>query len=161
MSRALSTLFKTMGNAQETGEVLLALVTIDSPSIIGGPLRIVQDLQNITSNGNVYTAFPFEIRLAGDSDDGPAKIMLTVDNIDRTMAAAIKGIPPSTPPTVKVEIVIASQPDVVEISMPNLLLKNVTGDAFRIDGELWMDEEDLMPFPEGSFTPPNFPGLFK
>lgn len=161
MSRSLSTLFKTMANASETGEVLLALVTIDSPSIIGGPLRVVQNLQNITSNGNVYTAFPFEIRLAGDNDEGPAKIMLSIDNIDRTMAAAIKGIPPSTPPTITVEIVIASQPDTVEISLSNLKLKNVTGDAFRIDGELWMDEEDLIPFPEGSFTPPYFPGLFK
>ncbi len=161
MSRSLSTLFKTMSNASETGEVLLALVTIDSPSIVGGPLRVVQDLQNITSNGNLYTAFPFEIRLAGDSDEGPAKITLSIDNIDRTMAAAIKGIPPSTPPSVTVEIVIASQPDTVEITLSNLKLKNVTGDAFRIDGELWMDEEDLLPFPEGSFTPPYFPGLFK
>lgn len=161
MARSLSTLFKTMSNASETGEVLLALVTIDSPSIVGGPLRVVQDLQNITSNGNVYTAFPFEIRLAGDSDNSPAKITLTIDNIDRTMIAAIKGIPPTTPPTVKVEIVVASQPDTVEITMDNLVLKNVTGDAFRIDGELWMDEEDLLPFPEGSFTPPLFPGLFK
>lgn len=161
MSRSLSTLFKTMSNASETGEVLLALVTIDSPSIIGGPLRVVQDLQNITSNGNVYTAFPFELRLASDADEGPAKITLTLDNIDRTMAAAIKGIPPTSPPNVTVEIVVASQPNVVEISMPNLVLKNVSGDAFRIDGELWMDEEDLLPFPEGSFTPPMFPGLFK
>ena len=161
MSRSLSTLFKTMANASETGEVLLALVTIDSPSIVGGPLRVVQDLQDITSNGNLYTAFPFEIRLAGDSDEGPSKITLSLDNIDRTMAAAIKGIPPSTPPTVMVEIVIASQPDTVEITLSNLKLKNVTGDAFRIDGELWMDEEDLLPFPEGSFTPPYFPGLFK
>lgn len=161
MSRNLSSLFKTMANASETNEVLLALVTIDSPSIVGGPLRIVQDLQNITSNGNVYTAFPFEIRLAGDTDDGPAKISLSVDNIDQSMAAAIKAIPPQTPPTVLVEIIIASQPDTVEISIPNLKLKNVSGDAFRIDGELWMDEEDLLPFPEGSFTPPYFPGLFK
>jgi Domain of unknown function (DUF1833) len=161
MSRSMSTLFKTMANASETGEVLLALVTIDSPSIVGGPLRVVQDLQNITSNGNVYSAFPFEIRLANDDDQGPAKITLTLDNIDRTMAAAIKGIPPQDPPSVTVEIVVASAPNTVEITMSGLTLKNVTGDAFRIDGELWMDEEDLLPFPEGSFTPTYFPGLFK
>lgn len=161
MSRTLSTLFKTMSYSQDTSEVLLALVTIESPLIIGGPLRVVQDVKDIVSNGNTYTAFPFEIRLAADSDDGPSKITISLDNIDRTMAAAIKAIPPSTPPTVKVEIVIASQPNTVEISMSNMKLRNVTGDAFRIDGELWMDEEDLMPFPEGSFTTNFFPGLFK
>lgn len=161
MSRNLSTLFKTMANASETNEVLLALVTISSAFIVGGPLRVVQDLQNITSNGNVYTAFPFEIRLAGDGDDGPSKITLSIDNIDRSITAAIKGIPPESPPTVKVEIVIASQPNSPEITLDGLVLRNVTGDAIRLDGELWMDEEDLLPFPEGSFTPNTFPGLFR
>lgn len=150
-----------MTNAQETGEVLLALVTIDHPSIIGGPLRVVQDMKDLTSNGNVYTAFPFEIRLPEDSDDGQATVTLTIDNIDRTIAATIKGIPPSSPPSVTVDLVIASQPDTIEMSMQGLTLRNVTGDAFQIEGELAMDEEDLIAFPEGSFTPQYFPGLFK
>lgn len=161
MSRATSSLFKTMANAQETGEVLLALVTISSPSITGGPLRVVQDLHNLTSNGNVYTAFPFEIRLPEDGDDGPAKVRLSIDNIDRSIAVAIKSIPPSNPPTVMVEIVIASQPDVVEITIPDMKLRDVTGDAFQITGELQIDDEDLIPFPEGAMTPQNFPGLFR
>lgn len=161
MSRTTSTLFKQMANAQETGEVLLALVTISHSSIIGGPLRVVQDLKDITSNGNVYTAFPFEIRLPADSDEGPAKVTLSIDNIDRSIAQTIRSIPPSSPPTVTVDIVVASQPDVVEISIPNMTLRNVTGDAFRIDGDLMMDEEDLIPFPEGLITPQTFPGVFK
>ncbi len=161
MSRTTSTLFKSMANAQETGEVLLALVTITHSSIIGGPLRVVQDLQDITSNGNVYTAFPFEITLPSDSDDGPAKVMLRIDNIDRSIAQTIRTIPPSSPPTVQVDIIVASQPDTVELSMPNMTLRNVSGDAFQIEGELRMDEEDLITFPEGSFTPQHFPGLFK
>ncbi len=150
-----------MSNAQETGEVLLALVTITSSYIVGGPLRLVQDLQNITSNGNVYTAFPFEVRLPSDNDEGFGKVTLTIDNIDRSIAAAIKSIPPSAPPLVQIDIVVASQPNTVEMSLPNLVIRNISGDAFRIDGELWVDEEDLLPFPEGAFTPQYFPGLFK
>lgn len=161
MSRSTSTLFKTMANAQETGEVLLALVTITHSTIVGGPLRFVQDLQNITSNGNVYTAFPFQITLPSDADEGPAKVMLVIDNIDRQIAQTIRAIPPSSPPTVTVELVVASQPNTVEISMPGLTLRNVTGDAFQIAGELHADEEDLIPFPEGQFTPTSFPGLFR
>lgn len=161
MSRSTSSVFKAAANAQETSEVLLALVTITSAYIIGGPLRLVQDLQNITHAGNVYTAFPFELRLPADSDEGVGKVTLSIDNIDRTIAAAIKSIPPSEPPAVRIDIVIASQPDVVELTLDNLTIKNISGDAFRIDGELWMDEEDLVPFPEAAFTPQYFPGLFK
>ncbi len=160
MARSTSALFKTMANAPETGEVLLALVTIDSPYIIGGPLRVVQNLEDIVSNGNTYTAFPFEVTLPEDVDEGPAKVTLSLDNVDRSIVTAIKGIPTTDAPIVTVDIIVASQPDVVEISMPNMVLRNVSGDAFRIDGELRLDEDDLIPFPEGSFTPVGFPGLF-
>ncbi len=161
MSRTTSALFKAMANAQETKEVLLALVTITHDSIVGGPLRFVQDLQDLTSNGNVYTAFPFQVTLPSDSDDGVLQIKLVIDNIDRQIAQTIRTIPPSSPPVVKIDLVIASQPDTIEMSMPDLTLRNVTGDAFQIEGELRIDEEDLVPFPEGAFTPQDFPGIFK
>jgi len=160
MSRTTSSVFTAMAAAQQTGEFLLALITITHASIIGGPLRLVQDLQPLTSNGNVYTAFPFEIRLPEDTDDGPAKVLLTIDNVDRSIAQAIRGMSPTSPPTVTVELVVASQPDVVEISIPNLTLRNVSGDAMQIEGELRMDEEDLVAFPGQSFTPQLFPGIF-
>jgi hypothetical protein len=150
-----------MAHAQETGEVLLALIIITDESIVDGPLRLVQDLQPLTSNGNVYTAFPFEVRLPADRDAGPAKVLLTIDNIDRSIAVALRSIPPSSPPTVTIDLVIASQPDTIELSMPDLTLRTITGDALQIEGELRMDEEDLTEFPEGSFTPQVTPGLFR
>lgn len=152
---------RTMTNAQETGEVLLALVSIEHDSIIGGPLRFVQDLQDLTSNGNTYTAFPFEVQLPPESDDAPAKVLLKIDTIDRQIAQTIRSISPASPPTVTVALVVASQPDTVEISMSEMTLRNVSGDAFTITGELFMDEDDLLPFPEGIFSPGSFPGVFK
>ncbi len=160
MSRTTSPVFKAAAHAQETGEALLAMITITHASIIGGPLRFVQDLQPMTSRGNVYTAFPFEIRLPADTDEGVAKVLLTIDNVDRSIAAAIRGMSPKIPPTVTVDLVVASQPDIVEISIQDLTLRNVSGDALSIEGELRMDEEDLTPFPEGSFTPRDFSGMF-
>jgi len=159
--RTTSTLFKAMAHAQETGEVLLALIIITHESIVDGPLRLVQDLQPLTSNGNVYTAFPLEVRLPADRDAGPAKVLLTIDNIDRSIAVALRSIPPSSPPTVTIDLVIASQPDTIELSMPDLTLRTISGDALQIEGELRMDEEDLTEFPEGSFTPQVTPGLFR
>lgn len=161
MARTTSALFKAMANAQETKEVLLALVEITHPAIAGGVLRLVQDLQDVTSNGNVYTAFPFQIILPEDNDEATPKVRLVVDNVDRSIAIAIRSIPPTSAPTVKIDIVVASQPNVVEISMTGLKLKNVSGDSFQIEGELWLDEEDLIPFPEGIIAPNTFPGVFR
>lgn len=160
MARTLSSAMKVMASAQETAEVLLALVTISHPTIIGGPLRVVQDMQNLTSNGNVYTAFPFSVQLPDDQDDGVAQVKLSIDNVDRSIMVALRSLPPTSPPTVQVDLVLASQPNTVEISFPNLTLRNITGDALTIEGELRMDEEDLSTFPQDSFTPQDFKWLF-
>lgn len=160
MSRSLSSAMTAMASAQETGQVLLALITITHSSLAGGPLRLVQDLQPLTSNGLLYTAFPFQIRLPDDTDDGPATVLLTIDNVDRSILVAIRSLAPNSPPTVDVQLVLASQPNTVEIEILGLTLRSITGDAIQIEGELRMDEEDIAPFPEGSFTPQDFPGLF-
>lgn len=160
MSRTLSSAFQAAARAQQTGEALLALISITHATITGGPLRFVQDLQGLTSNGDTYTAFPFEITLPEDSDDGLPKLMLKIDNIDRSIATALRRMPPNSPPTVTIDLVLASQPNTVEISITDLTLRHISGDLFTIEGELRMDEEDLAPFPEGSLTPQEFPGLF-
>ena len=160
MSRTLSNVFKTAASAQETGEVLVALVTITHALILGGPLRLVQNLQDLTSNGNVYTAFPFQIRLPDDTDEGIPQVSLTIDSVDRSIMAAIRSLPPTSAPAVQVDLVLASQPNVVELSVQNLTLRNVRGDALQIEGDLRMDEEDLAMFPKDAFTPQNFPGMF-
>lgn len=160
MPRSTSMAFVAAAAAQQTSEALLALVTISHPSIIGGPLRLVQDMQDLTSNGNLYTAFPFSVQLPDDSDDGVAQVKLTIDNVDQSIMVALRGLAPTEPPTVQVDLVLSSQPNVVEASFPNMTLRNVTGDALTIEGELRMDEEDLSTFPQDSFTPQNFPGMF-
>ncbi len=160
MARTLSSLMKSAANAQETEEVLLALVTITHTQILGGPLRLVQDMQNLTSNGNVYTAFPFQVTLPEDNDEGVPRVSLIIDNVSQEIMAALKTLPPNQPPTVTVDLVLASQPNTVEFSIPNLTLRNVSADMLTIEGDLRMDEEDLIPFPEGSLTPQDFPGLF-
>lgn len=160
MSRTVSSVFQAAARAQETGEALLALISITHATISGGPLRFVQNMQDLVSNGSTYTAFPFQITLPDDTDDGLAKVTLKIDNVDRSIATAIRRMPPNSPPTVTVDLVLASQPDTVEISISDLTLRHISGDLFAIEGELRMDEEDLTPFPEGSLTPQEFPGLF-
>ena len=160
MARSVSTLLKRMVTSQDSKEVILAITSISHASILNGPLRLVNDLQDLTSNGQVYTAFPFHITLPEEREDALPSIRLVLDNVDRSIVEAIRGIPPSAPPTVKIELVLASQPDLIELSFPDLVLRDVSYDAFTVEGELRLDEDDREPLPADSFTPQLFPAIF-
>jgi hypothetical protein len=160
MARTLSAALKRAVNAQETGEVLVALCAISHPSILNGPLRVASDLVDFVTDGVTYTAFPFQITLPVDTDEGRPTLKLVLDNIDRSIIEAIRSIPPSTPPTVQVDLALKSQPDEIEMSFPNLTLRNVEYDVFVVSGDLALDEDDREPIPAASFSPQLFPGLF-
>jgi len=161
MPRTLSTVMRQMANAPETTESLQALVTISHDQILDGPLRLVQDMQDMTSNGHVYTAFPFSVVLPEEGEEGLPRVSLTIDNVSQEIMASLKALPPTIAPLVTVDLVVASTPDVVEMSFPNLTLRNVSADQLQIEGELRMDEEDLLAFPQDTFTPKNFPAMFR
>lgn len=147
--------------AQETDKVLLARIEISHAAIVGGPLRFVNNLTNIIAGANTYTAFPFQITLPDEDDQGGVpKVKLLIDNVDRQIVQAIRSLPPSPAPTVKVELFLAHQPTVVEVSYADLILRQVPYNVFTVEGELLLDEDDLEPYPQYSFTPAHFPGLF-
>lgn len=160
MSRDTSSALRRMTAAAETGQVLLALIEISHSTILDGPLRLVQDVKPIVMNGNTYTAFPFEVTLPDDDEAASPRVKLKIDAVDQTIMSAIRTMAPGEPPTVTISIVLASQPDVIEMQMTNMVLRDVMGTADSIEGELLIDEEDLLRFPEGSFTPFDFPGMF-
>lgn len=143
-------------HAQETGEVWLVLLTI-SHSTLATPIRVVNNNEDITSRGNLYQAFPFEIVLPGQDPDSLPKAMLRFDNVDRTAITTIRSV--EGPPNVTIEVILASQPDTVEISFPNLTLRNVKYDASIIEGELLFENLFSEPITY-SMTPSRFPGLF-
>lgn len=159
MARTLSSRLRGAMQAQETGEVILAICRIEHPSILNGPLRVVNDLQNLVHAGDTYAGFPFQVTLPQDAEDGVPKIRLVLDSVDRTVVQAIRSIPPGTPPTVQVDLVLKSMPDVSEVTFPNLTLRNVTYDVFVVEGDLEVDEDDREPFPQHRFSPQLFPGV--
>lgn len=157
MSRSLSAVAIGSTNDQNTGEVWLPLLTIAHPEILDGPIRLVSDMQDIVSRGNNYVALPFEIVLPGEDPDSPAKAVLRVDNVDRRIVQALRDL--TSPPLVTIEVVLASQPDTVEVSYPDMTLRNATYDASYVSGELSFDAIYVEPV-SIVITPQRFPGLF-
>lgn len=154
--RTLSGTALSSTHAQETGEVWLVLLTI-AHSSLPTPIRVVNNNEDITSRGNIYQAFPFDIVMPGQDPDSLPKAKLRFDNVDRTAIATIRSI--ESAPTVTIEVILASQPNNVEISFPNLTLRNVQYDASVIEGELLFENLFSEPITY-TMTPSRFPGLF-
>ncbi|HMU54865.1 MAG TPA: DUF1833 family protein [Nitrospira sp.] len=158
--RTLSTLMLQVAHAQETGEVVLARTEISHPLILDGPLRFVNNLTDVVASGQTFTAFPFQVTLPDDADEGVPKLRLVLDNVDRRIVQTIRSLPPSPAPTVRVDLFLASQPTVLEASFTDLVLRQTSYDVLTVSGDLLVDEDDLEPYPQYTMTPAAFPGLF-
>lgn len=156
MARNLSTAATTSANAQFTDEVWLTLLTVESPEL-DAPLRFVNNNVSITSRGNVYLAFPFDVDFPGQDEESPGEARLTIDNIDRMIVNFVRTI--SAPPNVTIEVVLASSLDVVEASFSNMTLRNVSYDAKAVTGLLRFEDIVIEPVTY-AMTPERFPGMF-
>ena len=155
--RNLSSRAVASANDHETGEVWLTLLTIEHPSL-AEPMRFVDDKQNIASRGNTYLGFPFSLIPPDDDPQKAPTAKLEIDNTDRRIVEAVRSL--TSPPTITVEWVLASQPDVIEMSFENLTLAVAPWDAGSVTGELAYEDVLNEPIPGDSFTPSTHPGLF-
>lgn len=153
--RSLSPAAVSAMHAPESGEVWLVLLTISNPGMT--TIRVVSNNEDITSRGNTYLAFPFEIELPGQDPDSPSSARLRIDNVDKRIVEAVRSI--TTPPNVTIEVVLASQPDTVEIAYSDLTLRSVEYDADSVRGELTFESIFSEPVTL-TITPNRFPGLF-
>lgn len=155
---SLSNVFKGAAFAQETDEVFLVLLTINHVSFTE-PIRVVNNTETITSRGNAFTAYPFQVTLPDEDDQKQPQVRLSIQNASQEIMAAIRnaGLDDIT---VVVEVVRAAAPDTLEIALPQFLLRNVQADVASISGDLVLEDLTKEGFPTGRFTPAYFPGLF-
>jgi len=152
-NEAKNSLFSINANA----EVWLVLLSLRGST---GVFNVVNNNEDIESNGTTYYAYPFDIALPPDSLQKQPTVSLRIDNVDQSLTDWIRR--EFDPPTVELKIVLASDPDKVEISLDFLKLVNANWDAFTITGTLQVDDVFNAAFPSvgQTYTPPQFPGLF-
>lgn len=166
MSRNLSTAAKQAIFAQESPEVFILLVTIDHPNftqpvrISADPTELLPDagVRGTISRGEEYLFCPFEINLPVQDDTGIARASISVDNIDRQIVSAVRQADSAL--SITIEIVLASSPDVPEVSVQDFRLERVTYDSMTVSGDISVEYFELEPFPARRFTPSDFPGIF-
>ena len=152
-----SNAFRTSAFSPEVDDIWIILLTITHANL-SDSIRVANNLEPIISNSATYNACPFDIKLPNDLDEGVPGATLRINNVSQDVVIAVREI--DTPAIVNIQIVLASNPDLVEIEYLGLELRNVRGDAGSIEGVLGYDDLLLEAFPIGSFGPSYFPGLF-
>lgn len=142
--------------ADVTDEAFLMLCQIDHASL-SEPIRVVNNWEDVVNSGDTYTAFSFRVTLPDDTD-AIQKPTLEVDNVDRAIYDAIRGM--DSPATVTLSMVLASSPDTIELGPLVFTMRRVETNSVTVTGELSIDELWAEPFPGDSFNPTNYPSLF-
>lgn len=158
MARAFSpTAQNSLFSLDANGETWLVLLTLRGKT---DTFYVVNNNEDITSNGQLYSAYPFDITLPPDSLQKQPTVTLTIDNVSKILTDWIRN--EFDPPEVAIQVVLASQPDVVEMNLDFLKLIDARWDAKTITGTLQVDDVFNAAFPSigQTYTPPQFPGLF-
>jgi hypothetical protein len=157
VTRPLSETLKLAGFASGTSEVFAVLVEITHDDL-DAPIRLTSNGADLMSGGNLYTAYPFEIALPPDTNEQIPKTTVRFGNADLRITQALRSI--ETPPTMNVSVVLASDPDTVEIGPIPFVLRDASYDEVVVEATLSFERIYQLRFPCLAMTPITSPGLF-
>lgn len=142
--------------ASESSDPFIMLLTLGHESF--GTVRLVNDNRDTISRGNTYYAFPMEVTLPSDDGESASEVDIKLDNVTRELIDELRSV--TTPINVTVEMVLASNPDYVQISLEEFKLKNISYNSKTIQGKLYLDGFLNIAMTSEKYGPTNFPGLF-
>lgn len=155
--RSLNAQLLTAIHAQETGEVLLPLVTLNEASL-AAPIRIVPNYTPITHLGNDYLPLAFEVTLPDEEAEGVPVVQWTADNVDRRLVAALRQV--SGVVSATIVWVLASDPDTVQIGPMDTEMRAAQYNARTINGTMGIEPILDAQFGSMEMNTKNAPGLF-
>lgn len=141
-----------------TGIAPVILLEI-SHAQLGTPIRVVNDTQDIVSDGDTYTAFAFRVALPSDIAGQLPRATLTLDNLGRELTQWIDNSNGGVGAQVRLAQVMRDTPDVIEYEI-TLDLLNVTQTVAEITGELGYDDTLNLAGLPITYRPDVAPGLF-
>lgn len=157
MSNPISSELLAQLYSQESSDPFLMLVELSHPAFLTTQ-RLVNNNVDIVSRGNTYVAFPMKIRLPSDDGETSREVAIDFDNVGRDLIDEIRSI--TTPIQVKIEMILASNPDQVQISLEELKVRNISYDKSKISAKLSLDNFLNIAMTGEKYTPQNYPGLF-
>ena len=144
--------------APQTSLVLIHLLTIDHDDM-AAPVRFCDQLTDVVSRGDTYTAFPCQWQRPPDVDGEMQRIEMVLDNVSRELVQTVRSI--STPAAVTIEIVTSAALDTVEWGPGNFEFGGIRMTERELRIQLVAEQLLSEPFPYRIFTPTGFPLLFQ
>lgn len=157
MPRTLSTAAAASALAAQTDEVWIACLTIEGDGL--ETMRIATDSVPVERADGTFQPYPFEAAIPDDVERSSGSIELRICNIDREVTRLLKdyqGVPRAT-----LEVVLASQPDTVELGPFDFSVISAEVNEMTISLKLGHHEDLLnQRVPAQAYNPTNSPGLW-
>ena len=157
MSRNSSEKLLGIVNKENPDDIFLHLVTIDWPD--GSVDRYVKDNVDTTSRGNNYQAAAFNIQVPEEPEDSTPKLTFQFSLADRVIINKLRTA--TEPPILTLEIVLGSDPNIVEMGPFTFDLRKYQNQGVSVSVEAGFEPILDFAVPQITYSPTYFPGLFK
>lgn len=154
--RTLSPELLTQLLGQSSDDPFVALVTLSHTSF--STIRLVNNGEDIVSRGETFQAFPFRFKLPVDDGESAREVQIEFDNVGLDLVDEIRSV--TTPINVKLELVLASLPDEVQIELDELKISNVTYNKNTISARLYVDGFMNTQLTSEQYSPSIYPGIY-
>lgn len=158
MSRVKSARFRQAAQAVSAAELPLVLIEI-SHALLAEPMRLVNDVQDVVSNGQNYVATSFNFVWPDDMDKQTPRAQLSIANTRGDVGVFFERTHGGRGALLTVLQIMRSMPDFVEDRLV-LDLKNVQVTTQTVSGQLGYDDVLNRPGTPATYRPESAPGLF-
>lgn len=158
MARAYSAAYKSTLAGVSAPEAPLIALEINHPDL-SSPVRVINDTQDLTSNGDLFVACPFRCSLPDDFESQLPRARLAIDNIGRELMAWIELSSGGAGSTCRFIQLMRSRPDQIEWEI-TMNLYNVRATMMEVSADLGFDNLFGRPACAFEYRPELAPGLF-
>jgi len=145
-------------NSNTTDVAFLWLLTVRDPSS-SLVLRAVNNLEDVVSRGNTFTAFPFDLVLPPDDGQRPQNCQLVCANVDQALTRVIRET--LAPPQVLLELVLSDALNTVEKAIDFMKVAEVQYDANQVTFTLAPSNLFARKTCTATYNQAEFPALFR
>lgn len=142
--------------AQESPDPFLTLITISHTTFDN--IYLVNNSRSIVSRGNTYAPFPVTLTLPVDDGERGRELSMEFDNVSLELIGKFRSVTKDL--RVKIEMILASIPNEVQIAIEDLTIQSISYNKMRISAKLILDNFLNTEISSERYGPSNFPGMF-
>lgn len=142
--------------AAQTANAYLLLYTITGADL-PATIYLAANNEDVVSNGNTFIRSSIQGILPQDTLDEEPRARVQIGNVDRAITDALLSVGQAV--FVKLQVVLSSAPDDIQLEIEELVLRDFQYDALTISAELQPFDILSQQIPSDRYDATQFPGL--